>query len=262
MTWETVRVEGEGPVRILSLNRPRVRNAINAQLLKDLADACTWLERQPDCRAVILRGEGPDFCAGADLKEGLTHGGPLAGRVGRARLGRRAVQILGDMAPVTIAAVQGHAIGGGACLAAACDFRLGARSAKVGLREVSLGLSLSWQCIPNIVHLVGPSRARELILFGEQHSAERMESFGYFNALTDDATLMAEAERLAARVASQPPLPVQMAKASIRAVTHALDRATAHLDDYGLGLTGGTRDAARARDAFFSGNPVDPFEQE
>ena len=262
MNWETVRVEGQDPVWTLVLNRPRVRNAINSQLLRDLADACTWLERQPDCRVVILRGEGPDFCAGADLNEGLTHGGPLNGRVARARLGRRAVQMLGDMAPVTIAAVHGHAIGGGVCLAAACDFRLGARSARVGLREVSLGLSLSWQCIPNIVHLVGASRARELILFGELHSAERMEEFGYFNTLTEDGALMAEAERLAQRVALQPPLPVQMAKASIRAVTHAMDRAVAHLDDFGLGLTGGTRDAARAREAFFSGTPSGEWESE
>ncbi|MDH4248610.1 MAG: enoyl-CoA hydratase/isomerase family protein [Deltaproteobacteria bacterium] len=257
MNWETVRVEGDDPIRTLVLNRPQVRNAINSQLLKDLADACTWLERQPDCRVVILRGEGPDFCSGADLKEGLTHGGPLAGRVSRARLGRRAVQILGDMAPVTLAVVRGHAIGGGACLAAACDFRLGARSARVSLREVTLGLSLSWQCIPNIVHLVGSSRARELILFGDLHSAERMAEFGYFNSVVEDEHLLAEAERLARRIAQQPPLPVQMAKASIRAVTHALDRAVAHLDDYGLGLTGGTRDAARAREAFFSGTPAE-----
>jgi enoyl-CoA hydratase len=253
MDWETIRLEGDGPVRELVLNRPEVRNAVNTRLLIELNEACTVLDTQPDCRVVILRGEGPTFCAGADLKERLTHGGPLRDSVGRARLGARAVDALGQLAPITIAAMQGHAIGGGACLGAACDFRIGAQGAQVSVREVSLGLSLSWHSIPNFVHLVGPSRAKEMIVFGELHDAATLLAWGYFNEVVPEAELLPAARRLAAKVLRQPPLPVEMTKASINALVRALDRSVFHLDDYGVALSGGTRDAAEAKRTFFEG---------
>jgi enoyl-CoA hydratase/carnithine racemase len=255
MDWNTVKLEGQGAVRELVLNRPQVRNAVNTQLLRDLNAACTHLDTQPDCRVVILRGEGPTFCAGADLKEGRSHQGALRDVVGRGRLGSRAVDALGRLAPITIAAMHGHAIGGGACLGAACDFRIGAQGAQVSVREVSLGLSLSWQSIPNFVHLVGPARAKEMILFGEMYDAARMLAYGYFNDVVPEQDLLPAAHRLAAKVLRQPPLPVEMTKASINAIVHALDRAVFHLDEYGIGLSGRTQDAAQAAHAFFGGEP-------
>lgn len=253
MDWETIKLEGEGAVRELVLNRPRVRNAVNTRLLTELNAACTHLDTQTDCRVVILRGEGPTFCAGADLKERLTHGGALRDVTGRARLGGRAVDALSQLAPITIAAMQGHAIGGGACLGAACDFRIGARGAQVSVREVSLGLSLSWHSIPSFVHLVGPSRAKEMILFGELHDAPKLLDWGYFNEVVDEDDLLPAARRLAAKVLRQPPLPVEMTKASINALVRALDRSVFHLDEYGLALSGRTRDAEAAVRAFFEG---------
>lgn len=256
-SWQTLRVEGGEAVRHLVLARPAARNAVNTRMLEEIADACTWLERRPGLRAVILRSEGPTFCAGADLKEGLTHAGALQPRVHRSRLGSRAMQALADLPAITIAAVQGHAIGGGACLPAACDFRIGATDAQVSVREVSLGLSLSWNAIPAFVHLVGPSRAKEMIVFGDTYTADTLRDYGYFNAVVAPDALLATAEAWAARVVRQPPLPVQMAKASVNAAAAALDRAVFHLDPFGLGLTGGTRDAGRAREAFFRGEPAD-----
>jgi enoyl-CoA hydratase len=257
MEWETIRLEGEGALRELVLNRPQVRNAVNTQLLRDLNAACTHLDTLPETRVVILRGEGPTFCAGADLKEGLSHKGPLREVVARSRLGARAVDALARLAPVTIAAMQGHAIGGGACLGAACDFRIGARGAQVSVREVSLGLSLSWHSIPNFVHLVGPSRAKEMILFGEMLDADTLHAWGYFNQVVADEELLPAARRLAEKVLRQPPLPVEMTKASINALVQALDRSVFHLDEFGIGLSGRSADAARAVRAFFEGDPPD-----
>jgi len=255
MDWETIRLTGEGAVRELVLNRPQVRNAVNLQLLLDLNAACTHLDTLADCRVVILRGEGPTFCAGADLKERTSHGGSLQRIVHRARLGQRAVDALGRLAPITIAAMQGHAIGGGACLGAACDFRIGAAGAQVSVRESSLGLSLSWQSIPNFVHLVGPARAKEMILFGELYDAPTLLGYGYFNEVVPEAELLPAAQRLAAKVLRQPPLPVEMTKASINALVRALDRSVFHLDEYGLGLSGRSQDAETAVRAFFEGSP-------
>jgi enoyl-CoA hydratase/carnithine racemase len=257
MEWETLRLEGAGALRELVLNRPRVRNALSVQALRELGEACAHLDAQADCRVVILRGEGVDFCAGADLAELRREDAPVRDRVLRARLGARAVDALGQLAPITIAAMQGNAIGGGACLGAACDFRIGAQGARVSVRESSLGLSLSWHSIPNFVHLVGPSRAKELILFGETYDAATLHGYGYFNEVVPDDGLLPAARRLAEKVLRQPPLPVEMTKASINALVRALDRAVFHLDDYGVALTGRSRDAARAREAFFAGTPAE-----
>jgi enoyl-CoA hydratase/carnithine racemase len=257
MEWETLRLDGEGAVLELVLNRPRVRNAVNTRMLQDLAAACAHVDALADCRVVILRGEGPTFCAGADLKEGLTHGAETRQAVVRARLGARAVDALGRLAPITIAAMQGHAVGGGACLGAACDFRIGATTAQVSVREASLGLSLSWQSIPNFVHLVGPARAKEMILFGEMHDAATLHGYGYFNDVVPEAELLPAARRLADKVLRQPPLPVEMTKASINALVRALDRPVFHLDEYGLGLSGRSEDARRALRTFFEGGDPD-----
>jgi enoyl-CoA hydratase/carnithine racemase len=257
MEWETVRLEGEGAIRELVLNRPRVHNAVNQRLLTDLLEACHAIEALPECRAVILRGEGPSFSSGADLKEGLAGTGSLASSLHRSRTGERVIDALGELPPVTIAAVHGHAIGGGACLAMACDFRIGAEGAKVSIREVSLGLSLSWHSIPNAVHLVGPSRAKEMILFGETYDARTMLDYGFFNQVVADGKLRDAARMLAEKVVRQPPVPAAMTKASVNAYVRALDRAVFHLDAAGVSLAGRTRDAARAKNAFFSGEPVE-----
>ncbi|MCZ6553248.1 MAG: enoyl-CoA hydratase/isomerase family protein [SAR324 cluster bacterium] len=256
MEWETVKLEGEGAIRHLVLDRPQVHNAVNRQLLADVLAACAAIEALEDCRCVIMRGEGPSFCSGADLKESVSQGGTVADGLRRARLGERAVDALGELTPVTIAAVHGHAIGGGACFAMACDFRIGAESAKVSIREVSLGLSLSWHSIPNTVHLVGPSRAKEMIMFAETYGAERLLEYGFYNQVVPDGELGEAAQALAEKVLRQPPIPTAMTKLSVNAYVRALDRAVFHLDAPGVTLTGRTRDSGTAKEAFFSGGAV------
>lgn len=256
MEWETVKLEGEGAILELVLNRPHVRNAVNLQLIHDISSACDAIERRPECRAVIVRGEGKDFSAGADLKEGLSGSGSQQTSLVRSRAGERMIDMLGEIQPVTIAAIQGHAIGAGACIAMACDFRVGAQSAKVSIREVSLGVSLSWHSIPNAVHLVGPTRAKEMILFADMYDAPTLFNYGFFQQLVQDAELGASARALAERVVRQPPLPAAMTKASVNAYVRALDRSIFHMDSVGVTLTGRMRDAARAQKAFFSGESV------
>jgi len=262
MEWETMKLDGEGPVRHLVLNRPGVHNAINRQFLADLVQACLHVETLHDCRAVIVRGEGASFCSGADVKEGLTHKGTIGDMLGRSKAGARAMQAVADMTPISIAAVHGHAIGGGAMLAMACDFRVAAATAQLSIRELSLGISLSWQTIPNVVNLVGASRAKEMILFGGTYDARKMQDWGVYAEVVEPDRLAAAAEALAQRVVKQPPLPVNMAKASINAYVRALDRAVFHADPVGLALTGRTQDAEQAREAFFGRAPAKPWKGE
>jgi enoyl-CoA hydratase len=158
--------------------------------------------------------------------------------------------------------VHGHAIGGGAMLAMACDFRIADTSAKLSIREISLGISLSWQTIPNVVNLVGPTRAKEMILFGDTYGPDVLRDWGVYSQVVAPEALLPAAEALAQRVVAQPPLPVQFTKASINAYTRALDRAVFHADPTGLALTGRTEDAALARDAFFGKRPRAPWKGE
>ena len=261
MEWETLKIEGEGAIRHLVLNRPRIHNAVNAQVLRDIVGACAHLDGLSGCRVVILRGEGPSFCSGADLREGLAGDAALRDLVSRARLGQRAIAALAGLVPVSIAAVHGHVIGGGACFAVACDFRIGAENTKVCVRETKLGLSLSWHSIPGFVHLVGPSRAKEMIMFAETYQAGVMLDYGFFNEVVPEPELLEAALRLAEKVVAQPPLPVEMTKASINAVVRAMDQAVFHLDPYGLALTARSGDSAKARRTA-AGEPAEDWEYE
>lgn len=262
MEWETMKLVGDGPVRHLVLNRPQLHNAINKQFLADLAQACLQIETLQDCRVVIVRGEGPSFCSGADQKEGLTHQGGLSDMMQRSKSGARGVNAIADMTPISIAALHGHVIGGGAVLAMACDFRVADTTARLSIREISLGISLSWQSIPNVVNLVGPTRAKEMIIFGETYEPQKMLDYGIYTQVVEPGKLIAAAEAFADRVVQQPPLPVQMTKASINAYVRALDRAIFHADPVGLAMTGRTQDAAKAKDKFFGKGPAVSWEGE
>ena len=261
MEWNTMKLVGDGAVRHLVFNRPEVHNAIDSRFLQDLAQACLYIETVKGLRVVIVRGEGPSFSSGADLKEGLTHGGAIGDLLRRSKAGARGVSAVAEMTPISIAAVHGHAIGGGAMLALACDFRVASSDAKLSIREVSLGISLSWQSIPNVVNLVGPARAKEMILFGDTYDAQKMLEYGIYQQVVEREQVLPSAEALAQRVVAQPPLPVQMTKSAINAYVRALDRAVFHGDAFGLALTGRTDDAAKARKAFFGGGQAVTWEE-
>lgn len=253
MEWETVKVEGTGHIVELVLNRPQIHNAVNAQLLRDVAAACTAINELDDCRAVIVRGEGKSFSSGADLKEQGALRAELKARQHRAKLGANAVNAISDLYPVTIAAVQGHAIGGGACLAMACDFQIGSEHCSVSIREAALGLSLSWNSIPNTVQLVGPKRAKQMILLAKAYDAATLLDWGFFDEVVPEAELLPAARRMAQAYADMPPLPVHMGKASINAYVKLFNRSVFHMDEVGVTYSGNTDDAKLAAEVFFSG---------
>jgi enoyl-CoA hydratase len=252
MELETLRLDGDGPIRHLVLNRPQVHNAVNRQLIADVHQACLALDADPSVRAVIFRGEGPSFCSGADLKEPRrTTTEAMAG----SKEGARMYDTLLNLSAVTIACCHGYLIGGGAVFPAACDFRIGAPSVKLTVNEVSIGFNLTWHSLPVLVNLVGPHKAKEMLILGRTYGLAELDRMGFFTDVVDDeADLVPTAERLAAEVVRQPPVPTGLTKASINAQSLALARAIQHMDHVAVGFMGRSENSALARRSYFSGD--------
>ncbi|MGF1599417.1 MAG: enoyl-CoA hydratase/isomerase family protein [Acidimicrobiales bacterium] len=249
MDFETIRLEGDGAVRHLVLDRPDVHNAIDPALVRDVHDACLAFDDDPTVRVLILRGDGPSFCSGADLK---VRAPTSAARMIGSKQGARMFDVLTNLTAVTIACCHGHMIGGGAILPAGCDFRIGSPSMKVCLNENSIGANLTWHSVPAMIQLVGPVRTKEMLIFGRTYGADTMADYGYLDQVVgSDDELVPAAEAMAAEVVAQPPVPVMLTKASVNAWTKALDRAVQHMDHVAVGYTAKSENSRIAMTTYF-----------
>lgn len=210
MAYETIQLE-LGATSILTIDRPDKLNALNAQVLTELEHALGELEARDDVRALILTGSGPkSFVAGADIQE-LAR---VAGTDGEA-MARRGQRLLArlEAAPfVTVAAINGFALGGGLELAMACDVRLASEKAKLGLPEVTLGIIPGYAGTQRLPRIVGQGRALELIVSGQMIDAARAEAIGLVNRVVPPEALMEAAQDFAAAVAKVGPMAVRKAK--------------------------------------------------
>jgi len=230
----------DGVARVTLMRGDRF-NALGRETLTGLRDVARALRTDTRAHAVIVSGD-PVFTAGADLKDA-----GLRARDTMSLLEKREVLRLGpDMCDawealdqVTIAAIEGFCIGGGVALAAACDFRVMARSSYMRLPEVPLGMNMSWHTIPRLVALVGPARAKHLTLFGEKLSAADALAQGLADQVSDDGAAMTAAEGLAAKAAALPPVAARIAKRAIVQAASSLSSATSYadLDQYALAST-------------------------
>lgn len=209
-----VNVEVAEGVATLELNRPDVRNALSRALLEELSGVLLSLEPRDDVRALVLCGAGGRaFASGADIGElrERTH------REGLLGFAARTFQQLEDFPRPTVAAVEGHALGGGLELALACDLRVGSSAAKVGLPEVTLGILPGAGGTSRLQRLVGLGRARELVFTGRILEADEAYALGIFERCVAPATALAEAQALARQIARNAPLAVQVAKVALNA---------------------------------------------
>jgi len=198
---ELIRVESRAGYRVIALNRPDKMNALTPALIADLIAALSDAEADPACRAIVLTGSGRAFCAGADLA-GVTPDGDLGAAIDRSwnPLARK----LHNLIVPSVAAVGGVAAGAGANLALGCDIVLAGRSAVFIQAFSKIGLIPDAGGTYYLPRLVGEGRARALAMLAEPVSAERAEAIGMIYRAVDDATLLAEAEALAARLAALP----------------------------------------------------------
>jgi enoyl-CoA hydratase/carnithine racemase len=151
---------------------------------------------------------------------------------------------------VTIAAIEGFCIGGGVALAVACDFRIAARGAHFRLPEIPLGMNMSWHTQPRLVNLIGPSRTKQLTIFGERVSAEKAEAWGLADEVCGDGEALAAARKWAEKVAALPPIAVRMAKRGITQAATALNAVSTFMDADQFALVSTSEDQREAVAAF------------
>lgn len=214
--YETLQLtEREPHLLVVTLNRPDVLNAINTQMGRDLLDLWTRLIAEPeDLRCVVLTGAGErGFCAGGDLKE--RHGMSDATWRAQHEIFERAFFALLDLPVPVIAAVNGHAYGGGFETALACDFIYASRNARFALSEVRLGIMPGGGGTQNLARAVGERRAKELILRAQAFDAAQGAQWGLVNHVSEPGHVLEDALVAATEIARNGPLSVRQAKKSI-----------------------------------------------
>ena len=159
------------------------------------------------------------------------------------------------MEQITIAALNGAAVGAGACIASALDFRVGAEDCRVGYPESDLAIPLSWLSLPLCVHLVGPARAKRWLITGERWGAAQLERYGFLDMVVPAEDLADQALKLAGEYAARPPAASQMIKRSVNEVVDAIDRAVMHMDTDQVLLARGSADFQEGALAFLEKRP-------
>lgn len=194
-------------IAIVTLNRPQKRNALNTELLSELLDHLTQLQKLPDLRCIILKGSAPVFCAGLDLNEATQP----EKRELSAQLLCRLFNAIDNLPFISIAAVQGAAIAGGAGLMLACDYVVAAENTTFAFPEVKRGLVAAFVATLLCRHL--PMHAvKELLLFGEPFGGQRALALGLVNRITTEKMLLSEALHIAEKACSSCPTAVSATK--------------------------------------------------
>ncbi|MDI3285714.1 enoyl-CoA hydratase [Polyangium sp. 15x6] len=229
MSEQVLLVEHEGPVAVVTLNRPRAKNALDNELLGALLETLPRLGEDASVRAVVLTGAGGAFCAGADLKSAM---GSLQAAGGFDAIMDRyhgIIRAIVNAPKPFVAMVEGPAVGFGCDLALACDLRMLGQDAYLEERFVKIGLMPDGGGSFWLPRLVGLGRAMEIMLTGDRISADHALSLGLANHVHPSAELRAETMKLAGRLAKGPPLAYAEIKRSVRlslgsTIDEALDR--------------------------------------
>lgn len=242
----TLHLDIDGPVATLRLDNPAKLNALTVPMLEALDARCATLERDPDVRAVIVTGTGKKaFCTGADIAAW----GPMAPfEFARhwVREGHRIFDRLARLGKPTVAALNGHAFGGGLELAAACDIRVMTPRATLALPEAGVGIVPGWSGTQRMARLLPEPVVKEMALFGRRIDAERALMLGFVVEVADDVG--ASARAIAERAASLSPRAVEVAKYMIGAGVGE-DRA-ALIEALGSGMIAASADRVEGVGAF------------
>jgi enoyl-CoA hydratase len=250
----------DGPVATITLARPQARNRLSKVMLESVVAHCSDLADDDAVRIVVLQAEGRDFSTGVDLldPELLAIAREPIGRRRRSLLlGPRVVDALQSLPQLTIVAMHGYCLGGGGCLALACDLRVGAADLRFGMPEVSRGMNMSWRTVHLMVALWGPTRTKELLVTGRELDAETALAWGLINRATGAGAeaVQTEARAWAVELAERtPPIAATMVKETVNAIANAHASAV-HMDTDQFILTQTTDDFREAVMSFKEKRP-------
>ncbi|CAM3776056.1 enoyl-CoA hydratase/isomerase family protein [Corallococcus sp. ZKHCc1 1396] len=254
MAYENIRLEKDGPLAILTVDRPKALNALNSATFHEMDDAIRSLKFD-ETRALIVTGGGDKaFVAGADIAEMVTITAAQAREF--SALGHHVFQSLENLPIPTIAAVNGFALGGGLELALGCDLIYASEKAKLGLPEVTLGVIPGFGGTQRLTRLVGRARAKELLFTADRIDAARAKEMGLVLDVVPADKLMEHCRAVAAKILKNGPLAVAQAK---RVVEYGADqdlRSANELERQGFAVLFGSEDQREGMAAFLAKRPA------
>ena len=248
-----VEIRREGRVAVVSFDRGAPANPLSYALMRELTAAARSFDDDHETSAIVLRGRADNFCMGFDLKDPETarlHDATLAERRLALMTGARMCKAWEDLQPLTVACIDGWCVGGGVALAVATDLRVVAQSSGLYVPEIERGLNMSWGSVPRITNLVGPARAKRVIVLAEKIMAARALDWGLADEIAPDGDALDAALELAGRAAAMPPVALRMCKQAINAYANALALTASHADYDQFALAQGGADAAEGVAAF------------
>jgi enoyl-CoA hydratase len=256
MNYETLFIERDGPVAVVTINRPKVLNALNETVLSDLSKAMDDFEADTSVRAVIITGAGDRaFVAGADIGELAALPDARAGTA-KARQGHEVTEKIEHSRLPVIMAINGFALGGGLELAMAGDIRIASSNAKVGQPEVNLGIIAGFGGSQRLPRLVGQGMASYLLLTGEMIGAEEAKQANLVEKVVAPENLLAEAKRIAHVIASKGPLAIAATKQVIHKGLQTDLHTGLELEAVHFGRIVATADAKEGTKAFLEKRPA------
>lgn len=242
-------VDRDGPIAVLTIDRPKALNAMDQATLAELRAAIEALDADPGVGVVIVTGAGEKaFVAGADISE-MAGFGPVQAEE-HARKGQAAVAAFERARKPVIAAINGYALGGGLELALACDIRLASENAQMGLPEVSLAVIPGFGGTQRLARIVGEGRAKELVFTGRRVKADEALAMGLVNRVVPQAQLLDTAKQMARDIVANGPVAVRLAKQVLHeGLSTSLD-AGLLLEQKAFGIVFSTHDQKEGMRAF------------
>jgi enoyl-CoA hydratase/carnithine racemase len=253
MTTSLVTVEKTNRIAMVRFDRGDPANSLSFAIMRELAAVAQDLADDPDLCAVVLAGRVDNFCLGMDLKDEEVAKSATARLVERRvalKTGPRMCRAWEELDPLTIVAIEGWCVGGGVALAVSCDLRITGAGGHLYVPEVERGFNMSWGSVPRITNLVGPAKAKRIVVLAEKLDAARAVDWGLVDEAVPDGTAVEAALEMARRAAALPPNGVRLCKAAINAHANALNATTSHADLDQFALTQNSEDCAEGLQAF------------
>jgi len=247
-----IRIERQDKTAVVYFDRGERLNAFNQLLIQSLTQTARQFEHDQAIQTIVLAGTPEAFSSGMDLDDEMWNM-PDATDLERRETYYSGVRLCAAwerLPQITIAAIDGMAVGAGVALALACDWRVAAEDAFLYAPEVKVGINLQWGALPRLISLVGPAKAKRICLLCEKLPAEQALAWGLLDEMAPAGRAVETALRLASEVNKQPDVTIRMIKEAINATSNALHRATSYADADQSQLSGGFVAARSAREKF------------